>query len=142
MKYIAEAKVSLGIFDEDIESILGKALDEGIGYWCSGIECGERPADMTLSAWITRLLMGGDRSDLAPQFQGSVEVSILDHNGDPHLLTTDKMIQGIEMMIEGQDSRQDYVYEQGLQCQYIEANLADEIIQYALWGRLVYRLPV
>lgn len=132
----------INIIDEDMDCILRKAFEDGLRYWCHGVDCGERPGMMDLSTWVTLLITGGDRSHLHPRFQVPVTVQVLDSEGKPHHLNQEGILRGLTEMIQGQDSRQDYIYEQGLECDHIDANLADEIVQYALFGKLRYCPPL
>ena len=132
-----EVKVSMNVnvSDEDIEDIVVTAIEGGIGYWACLDNSGERwidtPKDESYAETATKILLEGD---------GVTFLDDEDHDTS-WVLTLEKLMKGIEMYLNS---------DRGLGCLdgsnvsvvidtcQIDAEAADMIVQYALFGELIY----
>lgn len=127
---IITAEIKVKITDENIDDIMSTALDgEAINYWCYNAEIiGEEYLGSLTSEQISR---GGKiRIYLEEPFDcNGREVYILDKN---------KLLKGIKMAMEkyGLDiCTDDHMH---ISIDDVDAEAADVIIQYALFGEIVY----
>lgn len=129
MKVNIEVELSV----QDVMDLLCIAFEGGVNYWCESI-CG----------------VGGDISKLPQDFTkiqheyewlaigGDLEIGV---DGEIHTLTSDKLEKGL----------QEWIYRNAIQVGYdgarrdtaldlgnIDADDADQIVQFALFGKLVY----
>lgn len=117
----AETKVNLS--QQDIDDIMAAALEGGINYWCRKAEVVGDYLGEYASEQISRegtLLLYDAESD------------------DRWELTLFKFLTGFKMWLE--DGRDKYgAVEQGeVDCCNIDAGCADEIVQYALFGEVMF----
>lgn len=109
---------------QDIDDIMSSALDGGITYWCT--EC-----------TVVGNYLGEYASE---QISRGGELLIYDYEeGVYRKLTLEKMLNGIKMAYEN-CCYPDYEWCDGkeLDCCQIDAEVADCIIQYALFNDWVY----
>lgn len=119
--YWVNAHVTAKVTDQDINDIMSAALDGGITGWCGrtevvGERCGKYASD--------EISRGG-------------ELRLYDMETDEvYTLTLDKFLRGLSQYIGG---CYDYVTENGsLDAGQIDAEGADCIIQFALFGDIIY----
>lgn len=107
----------------DVETIIVNALEGGSDYWC-GIErtniIAMKPKGIPYSTWIANALIEGE----------SVMFHDVEDEQEKFTLTLDKLIKGIEL--NAQNRSWDSDIHNG------DASTADCILQYALFGKLVY----
>lgn len=123
---VAEVPMPVIITDEDIDDILVSAFSGGINYWCYVTEIIGEPL--------------GDCSSEHVSHGGSItmhdKVSDVDF-----VLGKDKMINGIIRYINHPSSC-DILEVQNhqlvLDTGYVDAEVADSIVQYALFGDIMY----
>ena len=130
MDYYITAEMKIKITDENIDDIMSTALDgEAINYWCYNAEIvGEEYLGSLTSEQISR---GGKiRMYLEEPF---------DYNGrEVYILDKNKLLKGIKMAMEkyGLDiNLDDHMH---ISIDDVDADAADVIIQYALFGEIVY----
>ncbi len=128
------------VMPEDIDDIICAALEGGIGYWAcldnSTEEFENAPEEETVSETTSRLLKEGKTITL-----------IDEEENERHELTLEKLLTGIKMYLE--DKQRPYniladdlnsagkgTYE--LDCCMVDADVADMIIQYAVFGEVVF----
>ena len=117
-----EVKVNIEITSEDIDDIRCAALEGGITYWCS-----------------TAKVVGDYLGEYAhEQISRGGQLKLYDIEGDRvGVLTLDKLLEGIGMYIE-KANKPMLMYETRLDTSMIGASEADEIVQYALFGEIIY----
>lgn len=123
MRYEIEYKMTQEITEEDISDIVITAIEGGIGYWAcldnTGEEFENAPKDEAVSETVARILLNN----------GSV--TLIDEEDDyaRYELTLEKLLNGIEK----------YAQENGgIDMDYLDAIMADMIVQYAIFCEVVY----
>ena len=114
---------------EDIDDIMVAALEGGINYWCRRVVVQGDYLGEYASEQISR---GGKLAIwLDEPFEDDKTCYMLDR---------DKFLAGFKLWLEkGGDSYDAIDYSDGsVDCGQIDATCADEIVQYALFGELVF----
>ena len=117
---------------EDIDDIMVSALEGGINYWCDEARVQE---NKRVAEWGHEQIARGG--------------SLMMHTIEPfdkdetewYELTKEKFLQGLKMYLQDPDDRNVLDIDRGklwIDAGYIDGNAADEIIQYALFGEIVY----
>lgn len=121
-----DVNLQLVITSEDIDDIMACALEGGIDYWCSKVRVdGEYKGE-----YASEQISGGGRLWLHDRVEKQ-----------EWLLTKEKLIQGIRMYIE--QPRHAKIlevinHELRIDCCAIDAEVADCIVQYALFSDIMY----
>ena len=123
-EFTVEFKMDLLVTGQDIEDIMCTALDGGITHWCSSVEVIE-------SACI------GYASE---QLRYDGKLKLFDaESDDTWVLTRDMLLNGIKLWAEfGGDPCGAICGNGTLDTSEIDANIADMIVQYALFGEVVF----
>lgn len=112
---------------EDIENIITTGLEGGIGYWACLLNIGKdwdnEPEDIPCSQYATELLLLGKPLHFADA-EGDDDDEVVWE------LTIDKLLSGIKQNAEERP--------QDCDLDNIDSTTADCIIQYALFGEVVY----
>jgi hypothetical protein len=123
-KVVGKAVKVVNISENDIETIIVNGMEGGIHYWAglnnTGIEWEEKPKDEPRSTWTTKLLLEGKE----------VEFFDIEDESDRWTLTLEKLIQGVQLNINNRPHDCDL--------EYGDATTSDCIIQYALFGKIVF----
>ena len=110
--------------DQDMEDIMVTALEGGIGYWAcldnTLPEWDGQPSDTPTAVWAWKILSEG----------GTLHFQDAEDDEEKWELTLQKLYCGIAQTI------QETYWDGDMDC--IDAEVADSIIQYALFGELVY----
>ena len=122
--------LTVKVIEVDVLDILCSALYGGIGYWAvldnSGDDFKNATAEETTEETCARLLLNGK----SLKFE-DVE------SEQKFELTLDKFMSGIEKAVN--DKRFNIIDDDGkLDCGNIDARIADFIIQYAIFGEVIY----
>ena len=119
--YMLSANVSAKVCDKDIDDIMCGALEGGITYWCSRAE-------------VVGEYLGEYASE---QISKGGELRLYDCESDEvYTLTLDKFLRGLATYIS---SCCGFVVKNGcLDPGAIDAEGADSIVQYALFGNVIY----
>lgn len=127
MEIILKKKVIVN--QEDIDDIMCTALEGGITYWCEGAQSIEDSAwrEENNVEWLHEVISRG----------GDIVLTTIE--GD-FILTLQSFYNGLQQLI---DESGEYYLEQTndgyvLETSEIDADIADLIIQYAIFGKLVY----
>jgi hypothetical protein len=124
-KVVGKVEITKYLTEDDISTIMVNGIETSIGYWAglnnSTKEWDDKPADEPSSTWATKLLLEGK------------EVLFYDREDEDREyfpLTLEKLIKGFQMNAEKRPF--DAELDQG------DAITYDAIIQYALFGEIVY----
>lgn len=108
---------------ENIDDIMTTALEGGINYWCCKAEVVENE------------YYGEYASE---QISRGGSLRLYDSEDDEvYILTLDKFLRGFKMACEN-DYPPIWLEGNEVECSYIDACEADTIVQYAVFGELVY----
>ena len=119
-----KVEMNLIITAEDIDDIMVAALEGGITYWCRKVDVEGKFLGEYASDQISR---GG----LLKIYEGE----------NSHVLDKEKLINGILQYIKepvASDFLEQVDHELRIDTCYVDAEVADAIIQYALFGEVVY----
>lgn len=109
--------------NQDIDDIMVGALEGGITYWCHKAEVvGEY-----LGEWASEQISRGGMLKLYDA-----------EGGEKYWLDREKFVKGFKLWLENYDDRYDAVDIDGVDCCNIDGEMADMIIQYALFGEVLY----
>lgn len=103
--------------DKDIDNIIHTALEGGIDYWCDRVEVDGEYASEQISRGGTLI------------FHDSVKIY-------QYKLTLDKFLKGLGIFIR--ERGLNAIYDIDIETLDIDAGDADSIIQYALFGDIIY----
>lgn len=110
------------VTQQDIDDIMATAMEGGINYWCDEAKVVE---EKRVAEWGHEQIARGG-------------VLILhDYQEDDSLeLNLEKFLAGLKIYIENGGA--DCVFDDGIDTGKIDAEMADSIVQYAVFGELVY----
>ena len=118
MKYIGAVKKVIRVSAEDIEDVLVGAFEGGSNYWLGKVKVKDN--DYKGAKYASDVIsLGG-------------ELILTTTEGESHLLTQAKMIDGFQKYLD--NNGMDYPFDYGQP----DAYTYDTILQYALFGELVY----
>lgn len=121
-----EVPMTINITDEDIDDILVSAFEGGINYWCTKVMILGDPVGGCASEHVSH---GGS-------------VLLRDHEEDKeYKLTKDALIRGIVQYVLNPtscDILEIVNHKLVLDTGYVDADVADSIIQYTVFGEIVY----
>ena len=123
-KYEVRAEIRIELTQENIDDIMVTALEGGITYWCSEAspECGELLKEYP-SEQISR---GG-------------ALLLYDFEEEAYRrLDLEKFLNGFKLWVENGGDQYGAVQGHEVDCCNIDAGCADAIIQYSLFGEVVY----
>lgn len=123
-KFEVKVEIRVELTQQDIDDIMVAALEGGINYWCdeAAVEDGE--------------YLGKYASD-----QISRGGTLLLHDTDEDAyrkLDLEKFLKGFKLWLENGGDQYGAVQGHEVDCCNIDAGCADEIVQYALFGEVVY----
>lgn len=123
-KFEVKVEIRVELTQQDIDDIMVAALEGGINYWCdeAAVEGGE--------------YLGKYASD-----QISRGGTLLLHDTDEDAyrkLDLEKFLKGFKLWLENSGDQYGAVQGYEVDCCNIDAGCADEIVQYALFGEVVY----
>lgn len=121
-RYTVSATVSFEITGQDIDDIMSAALDGGITYWCSRAEVVEEYLGEYASEQISR---------------GGSLILYDTEDGHSFELTLEKFLNGLQLWVENIRSFS-LAFDGRLDMDEIDADVADAIVQYALFNEIVY----
>ena len=118
------AEIRIELTQENIDDIMVTALEGGITYWCSEAspECGELLKEYP-SEQISR---GG-------------ALLLYDFEEEAYRrLDLEKFLKGFKLWVENGGDEYGAIEDGKVDCCNIDADCADAIIQYALFGEVIY----
>lgn len=123
-KFTVRSEIEVNLTTQDIDDIMVAALEGGITYWCSKAEVdeGKRCAD-----W--------GHEQIA---RGGVLILHDAESSDKWELTLEKFLEGFKLWLENGGDEYGAVSGGEVDCCEIDAGCADSIIQYAIFGEVIY----
>ena len=122
-EYVIKSKVEIKITDEDIDDIMCAALEGGVNYWCYRVDV---VGGNYLGEWAHEQISRGGRL----RFFDS-------ESDDTWILTKNKFLKGIKLWVENGYAKE-AMYDGGLDTGMIDAIGADLIVQFALFGEVIF----
>lgn len=119
-----KAEINVTLTEQDIDDIMSCALEGGINYWCDEAEVIE---EKRVADW--------GHEQIA---RGGVLVLHDAESEDTWELNLDKFLNGFKLWIEAGGDQYNAIEKGEVDCCNIDAGCADEIVQYALFGELVF----
>ena len=125
-KKVAEvhAEIVVDLTQEDVDDIMSGALDGGITYWCCKCEVvggeylGEYASEQISRGGVLRLYDA--------------------ESDDTWDLDIEKFVQGFRLWLENGDDLYGAVTKLGVDTSEIDGEMADMIVQYALFGEIIF----
>ena len=124
-KFDVKAELNILLTQQDIDDIMVCALEGGINYWCGEAEVIE---EKRVADWGNEQISRGG-------------VLVLHDIEDPDQtweLTLEKFLNGFKLWVENGGDQYGAVQGHEVDCCNIDAGCADEIVQYALFGDVIY----
>lgn len=123
-KHELQVTMPVTIMREDIDDIVCTALEGGITYWCCKAEVvGDR-----LGEWAHEQISRGGVLKLYDSEESKV-----------YELTLEKLLAGIKKALEQGYYLSDGWFDgQRIDCCQVDAQVADVIVQFALFGEVIY----
>ena len=123
-KFEVVAEIRARLTQEDIDDIMVGALEGGINYWCREAEVVGEYLGEYASEQISR---GG-------------ALTLYDaESSDKWTLDLEKFLNGVKLWLQNGDDRYDALQGDGtLDTGEIDGEMADMIVQYALFGEVVF----
>lgn len=120
------------VTEEDIDDIMVSALEGGINYWCDRASVNE---DKRVADWGHEQIARG----------GELRIHVIGpfdkDDTEWYILTKEKFLKGLEKYLK-EPAYSDFLefadHKLRLDTCYADADVADAIIQYALFGEVVY----
>lgn len=130
--YEVKAEIQIKLTAEDIEDIMVGALEGGIGYWACLDNTGDAyenaPEDEPVSITCSRLLLGGE----------TIRFEDVDEEAE-YFLDLPSFLDGFKKWVERGGDWYGAVSADGkVDVCNIDADRADAIIQYAIFGDVIY----
>lgn len=128
-KFEIRTKITVYLTQQDIDDIMVSAFEGGINYWCRRVVVQGDYLGKYASEQISR---GGKLAIwLDEPFEDDKTCYVLDR---------DKFLAGFKLWIESDGDSYDAIDRSNgsVDCGQIDAVCADEIIQYALFGEVVF----
>ena len=117
------------VTQENVDDIMCAAFEGGITYWCNQADVVKQPTEEI--KWAHQAISRG----------GEIELYDAEEN-EKHILTLDKFKEGLQRFLRCENHHPSYnegvVLDGELDCGNIDANSADMIIQYAIFGKVIY----
>lgn len=124
-KFPIHVEMNANLTQPDIDDIMCAALEDGICYWCRRAEVVE---EKRCSEWGHEQIARG----------GALILHDAESN-DKWELNLEKFLNGVKLWLQNNEDRYGAVASDGtLDPGEVDAEMADLIVQYALFGKLVF----
>lgn len=122
-EFEVKVEITVRLTRQDIDDIMVAALEGGIDYWCFKAEVVGEYLGECASEQISR--------------GGMLKLYDIE-NGDKYWLDREKFLKGFRFWVENGGDQYGAVQGSEVDCCNIDAGCADEIVQYALFGEVVF----
>jgi len=122
-----QAVIQIVVTGADIDDIMVSALEGGINYWCDNARVDGKYLGEYASEQISR--------------GGTLILHNMEEGRNGLLLTKEKLLQGIRMYAEQPEHSDIFEvvdHELHIDCGMVDADVADAIIQYAIFSEIIY----
>lgn len=123
--FTVRAEIAANLTSENIDDIMASALEGGINYWCSEAEVVE---EKRCADWGHEQIARGGALILHDA-----------ESDDQWELNLEKFLNGFKLWLENGGDQYDAVKNGNVDCCEIDGGCADEIVQYAIFGEVVFR---
>lgn len=122
--YVVRPEIEAKLTDQDIDDIMVGALEGGINYWCREAE-------------VVGDYLGEYASD---QISRGGKLILHDaESNDKWELDLEKFLNGVKLWLQNGDDQYHALQKDGtIDCCEIDGEMADLIVQYALFGEVVF----
>lgn len=121
--FTVKAEINVKLTQQDIDDIMVAALEGGIDYWC-------------FKAEVIGDYLGEYASE---QISRGGMLKLYDiESGDKYWLDLEKFLKGFQLWVEDGGDQYGAVQGSEVDCCNINAGCADAIIQYAIFGELMF----
>ena len=124
-KHQVTAEIKVTLTTQNIDDIMVSALEGGINYWAGEAEVIE---EKRVAYWGHGQIARG----------GALILHDIENPDEVWELNLEKFLNGFKLWIEKGGDEYGAVEDGKVDCCNIDAGCADEIIQYALFGEIVY----
>ena len=125
-KFEVHAEITAQLTQQDVDDIMVSALEGGINYWCSEAEVVE---ERRCADWGHEQIARG----------GALVLHDIEDNDEKWELDLEKFLNGFMLWIEQGLDEYGAVQKDGtVDCCQIDAACADEIVQLALFGEVMF----
>ena len=123
--FTVKAEINVKLTQQDIDDIMVAALEGGINYWAGEAEVIE---EKRVADWGHEQIARG----------GVLVIHDIEDPDEKWELTLEKFLNGFKLWVEDGGDQYGAVQGSEVDCCNIDAGCADAIIQYALFGELMY----
>lgn len=124
-KFSVHIEMDVSLTQQDIDDIMVTALEGGINYWCG---CAEVVEEKRCADW--------GHEQIA---RGGVLILHDAESSDKWELNLEKFLNGVKLWLQNNEDRYGAVASDGtLDPGEVDAEMADLIVQYALFGKPVF----
>lgn len=124
-KFGIVAEINVSLTEEDIDNIMISALEGGISYWCCRAEVSE---EKRCGDWGHEQIARGGALTLHDT-----------ESSDKWELNLEKFLNGIKLWLQNDGDRYGALQKDGtLDTGEIDGEMADMIVQYALFGDVIF----
>lgn len=124
-KFPVRAEINIELTQQDIDDIMAAALEGGINYWAGEAEVIE---EKRVADWGHEQIARG----------GVLVIHDIEDPGETWELTLEKFLNGFKLWVENGGDEYGAIEDGKVDCCNIDADCADAIVQYALFGELVF----
>ena len=123
--FTVKAEINVKLTQQDIDDIMVAALEGGINYWAGEAEVIE---EKRVADWGHEQIARG----------GVLVIHDIEDPDEKWELTLEKFLSGFKLWVEDGGDQYGAVQGSEVDCCNIDAGCADAIIQYALFGEVMY----
>ena len=122
-EFEVKPEITVKVTQQDIDDIMGTALDCGISYWCYRAE-----------------VIGEYRGEYASdQISRGGMLRLWDSESDEkYILTLDGFLNGLKLWMENEKDEYGIIQNGALDTCNVDACIADAIVQYAIFKDVIY----
>ena len=124
-KFEVKAELHFSLTQQDIDDIMVAALEGGINYWAGEAEVVE---EKRVADWGHEQIARG----------GVLVIHDIEDPGETWELTLEKFLNGFKLWVEHGGDEYGAIKDGKVDCCNIDADCADAIVQYALFGELTF----